>query len=130
MAVHGRPTKRARRTRVTAEPCLLDMRAFPGAKERAGAATFRANVRGFLARHASPAPPAPVEWGQESVLGDAGATWQVGFRVGGEEGQAASVVVMDVVEEDVPRARRVHCDHCTVASKLSVLSCSGVLGLV
>jgi hypothetical protein len=114
MAVHGRPTKRARRTRVTAEPCLLDMRAFPGAKERAAAATFRANVRGFLSRHASPAP-ATVEWGQEAVLGDAGAVWQVGFRVGAE-GEAA-VVVMDVVEEDVPRARRVHCDHCTVAGK-------------
>ncbi|KAM0861456.1 hypothetical protein ACQ4PT_045883 [Festuca glaucescens] len=112
MAVHGRPTKLARRTRVTAEPYLLDMRAFPGPKERAGAATFRANVRGFLALHASPAP-APAEWEQEAVLGDAGAMWQVGFRVDGEG--EASVVVMDVVEEDVPRARRVHCDHCTVA---------------
>jgi hypothetical protein len=33
MAVHRRPTKRVRRTRVTAESYLLDMRAFPGAKE-------------------------------------------------------------------------------------------------
>ncbi|XP_037429476.1 PHD finger protein At1g33420-like [Triticum dicoccoides] len=112
MAVLGRPTKRARRGRVLAEPCLLDLRAFPGRKERAAAASFRANVRGFLSRHASPAPP-PAEWEQGGVLGDAGAVWQVGFRVG-EEGEA-SVVVMDVVEEDVPRARRVHCDHCTVA---------------
>uniref|UniRef100_A0A8I6WZ14 Zinc finger PHD-type domain-containing protein n=2 Tax=Hordeum vulgare subsp. vulgare TaxID=112509 RepID=A0A8I6WZ14_HORVV len=110
MAVHGRPTKRARRGRVLAEPGLLDLRAFPGRKERAGPASFRAGVRGFLSRHAAPA----AEWEQGAVLGDAGAVWQVGFRVGGEEGEA-SVVVMDVVEEDVPRARRVHCDHCTVA---------------
>uniref|UniRef100_A0A453HGU4 Uncharacterized protein n=1 Tax=Aegilops tauschii subsp. strangulata TaxID=200361 RepID=A0A453HGU4_AEGTS len=122
MAVLGRPTKRARRGRVLAEPCLLDLRAFPGWKERAGAASFRANVRGFLSRHASPAPP-PAEWEQGGVLGDAGAVWQVGFRVGEEGG--ASVVAMDVVEEDVPRARRVHCDHCTVAGKC--LSYSGVL---
>ncbi|KAI4977909.1 hypothetical protein ZWY2020_014463 [Hordeum vulgare] len=34
------------------------------------------------------------------LLGDAGAVWEVGFRVG-EEGEA-SVLVMDVVEVDVP----------------------------
>lgn len=94
------------------------MRSFPPGKERAGAASFRANVRGFLSRHASPA-----EWEQGGVLGDAGALWQVGFRAG-EEGEA-SVVVMDVVEEDVSRARHIHCDHCTVAGKC--LSYSGVL---
>lgn len=109
MAVHGRPAKRAR---VTAEPCLLDVRAFKEERARAGA--FRANVRGFLSRYASPAAAAAGEWGEEGVMGaGAGAAWQVGFRVG-EDGEA-SVVVMDVVEEDVPGARRVYCDHCTVA---------------
>lgn len=119
MAVHGRQPKRARRGRVTAEPCLLDMRDFPGAGEGALDGTFRDSVRGFLARCAVPAPAE-----QGGVLGAGRAAWQVGFRVG-DEGEVA---VMEVVEEDVPRARRVYCTHCTVAGEF--VSPSGGVGFV
>ncbi|KAG8090947.1 hypothetical protein GUJ93_ZPchr0011g26897 [Zizania palustris] len=108
MAVRGRGTKRAR---VTAEPCLLDMREFPAGaeveEESQRGQPFRARVRGFVARCAVPAAALQRVEGSPAYP-----SWLVGFRAG-EDGDA--VAVMEVVQEDVPRARRIHCEHCTVA---------------
>uniref|UniRef100_A0A0E0ME41 PHD-type domain-containing protein n=1 Tax=Oryza punctata TaxID=4537 RepID=A0A0E0ME41_ORYPU len=108
VAVHGgRVPKRAR---VTAEPSLLEMRAFPGRNKEeepargGGQSSFRARVRGFLARCAVAAAPTEMD-----ELSPGMSSWHVGFTT------AEAVAVMEVVEEEVARSRRVYCEHCTVA---------------
>jgi hypothetical protein len=123
VAVHGGGGRVPKRARVTAEPSLLDVRAFPGQEEgekqpaRGGgkkssssSSTFRAQVRGFLARCAVAVPAS-----EAGELSPGMSSWHVGFTTAGGE----AVAVMEVVEEEVARARRVYCEHCTVAGELT-----------
>lgn len=127
VAVHGGGGRVPKRARVTAEPSLLDVRAFPGQKEEgeeqparggggggkkssSSSSTFRAQVRGFLARCAVAAPAS-----EAGELSPGMSSWHVGFTTAGGE----AVAVMEVVEEEVARARRVYCEHCTVAGELT-----------
>ncbi|EAZ17917.1 hypothetical protein OsJ_33464 [Oryza sativa Japonica Group] len=87
VAVHGGGGRVPKRARVTAEPSLLD-------------------VRGFLARCAVAVPAS-----EAGELSPGMSSWHVGFTTAGGE----AVAVMEVVEEEVARARRVYCEHCTVA---------------
>ncbi|XP_004512621.1 PHD finger protein At1g33420-like isoform X2 [Cicer arietinum] len=73
---------------------------------------FRTNVRSFLTKHAL-LPP-------QSALFPHLLTWQIMFRIGGDDSNAVvedglePVVCLDVVEEDVARSRSVYCDQCRV----------------
>ncbi|XP_058227610.1 PHD finger protein At1g33420 [Rhododendron vialii] len=110
MVVNGRPLKRIKRRRVTAD--LNDFLTFPSAAvvDDVGSIPFRTSVRAFLSKHAALPPP--------SSLFPQLLTWQILFRVGDltAEGPDASpaVVCLDVVEEDVARSRSVYCDQCRV----------------
>ncbi|XP_076943910.1 PHD finger protein At1g33420-like [Bidens hawaiensis] len=102
MVVNGRPLKRMK-TRVTAD--LNDFLTFPSG-ERTAAGPFRSTVRDFLLRHALLPPP--------SSLIPYLLTWQILFRVGGDEDSGDVSVCLDVVEEDVVRSRSVYCEQCRV----------------
>ncbi|KAE9444750.1 hypothetical protein RHGRI_022235 [Rhododendron griersonianum] len=113
MVVNGRPLKRIKRRRVTAD--LNDFLTFPSAAvvDDVGSIPFRTSVRAFLSKHAALPPP--------SSLFPHLLTWQILFRVGDltAEGPDASpaVVCLDVVEEDVARSRSVYCDQCRVVGE-------------
>ncbi|KAF5775459.1 putative chromatin regulator PHD family [Helianthus annuus] len=102
MVVNGRGLKRMKR-RVTAD--LNDFLTFP-AGEVTAAEPFRTGVRTFLLRHALLPPPSSLI---PHLL-----TWQMLFRVGEGSGGDDACVCVDVVEEDVVRARSVYCDQCRV----------------
>ena len=110
MVVNARSLKRMKR-RVTAD--LHDLLTFPSpsdASDLAGA-TFRANVREFLSRHALLPPPYSLS---PHLM-----TWQVLFRVGDLSSVDGSPIVvgLDVVEEVVARSRSVYCDQCRVVGE-------------
>ncbi|MFS7926112.1 hypothetical protein Hanom_Chr04g00293161 [Helianthus anomalus] len=107
MVVNGRGLKRMKR-RVTAD--LNDFLTFP-AGEVTAAEPFRTGVRTFLLRHALLPPPSSLI---PHLL-----TWQMLFRVGERSGGDDACVCVDVVEEDVVRARSVYCDQCRVVGELS-----------
>lgn len=106
-----RPLKRAKKRRLsrTAED-LPDFFAFPSPADQTTASQpFRDNVKSFLSCHARLTLPPSLF---PSLL-----TWRVTLRLEDPD-LLPSVVVLDVVEEDVTSSRRsVYCDHCRVVGE-------------
>lgn len=105
---------------------LPDFFSFPSSADQSTASQpFRVSVRSFLSRHAHLTLPPSLF---PSLL-----TWRVALRLEDPD-LSPSVVVLDVVEEDVTRSKRsVYCDHCRVVGesthRLSSLLCVSTLFL-